>query len=109
MELVFQQGTWRCYCHASERDLFVGKHDIDALVKTLNSLPTTLKDNHRSLVKRGEMFGHDVVAKQPRDKHRRIWARFVSLWSAGESCQTIANLVKLQQAGIETVKPLFAL
>ncbi len=109
MELIAQNGDWRCYCHSSERHIFVDGVDFEPLLKALRSLPETLKDNHRSAVLKGELLGRDVVAKQPRDKHRRLWSRLVSLWSEGESYATIKNLLALQESGVESVKPLFAL
>ncbi len=106
---MVEQGAWRCYAHPAQTDALSEINDLNHLIERLNRLPITLKDNHRSLVKRGELFDMDVVAKQPRDKHRRKWARLASLFTAGEATLTIQNLSKLQTAGIQSVAPVFAL
>jgi len=109
LEVVLQQGAWTCLCNQGQGELFGEVNNIDALINQLENLPTTLKDNHRSTVKRGALFGLDVIAKRPSDKNRRLWARLSSLFVPAEAVTTIVNLAKLEQGGIESVKPLLAL
>ncbi len=104
-----KQGDWVCLCNKDQVELLQSAPPIDALLEQLRALPVTLKDNHRSSVKRGELLGHEVVAKQPRDKNKRLWARFTSLFGPAESAVTIQNLARLKAAGIPSVAPLFAL
>ena len=108
---LLEQGEWACLGHDAERVL-IQKHaisSIESLIEQFANLPITLKDNHRSTVKRGTLFGLDVVVKRPKDKNRRTWARLWSLVLPGEAAATIENLHKLRNAGIESVKPLLAL
>lgn len=109
LEVVLKQGDWACLCNPEQRTLLNNINNISELRQQLQGLPITLKDNHRSTVKRGELLGLDVVAKRPSDKNNRLWARFSSLFTSGEAVVTIENLAKLKRAGIESVEPLFAL
>ncbi len=110
---VLTQGKWHCLCSDQHREWVLagvqGVGGIEAAVRQCHALSTTLKDNHRSTVTRGELWGREVVAKRPRDKNRRLWMRLSSLLVASEAVATIANLTKLSQAGVESVEPLFAI
>ncbi len=104
-----KQGSWTLLCHPAQQSLLAEIENIGQLITQFQQFPVTLKDNHRSLVKRGSLCGLDVVVKRPVDKNRRLWARLSSIVTAGEARATINNLVKLEQVKISSVKPLFAL
>lgn len=109
LETILKQGDWSLLCDPKFKSTYSGVGDLSNLIAQLHEFPVTLKNNHRSTVKRGRLFELDVVGKRPTDKNRRIWARISSLLRAGESVTTIQNLAKLESAGIESVKPMFAL
>lgn len=106
---VLKEGQWVLLCHPKHEGLLAGVGTIHELISQFDQLPITLKDNHRSTVKQGVLFHRQVVAKRPTDKNRRLWARFTSLFVVGEATATIANLERLEQAGVPSVAPLFAL
>jgi len=108
LDIVLQQESWTVYAHPEQRSRLALVTNVEEFIGQLECLPITLKDNHRSLVKRGDLFDLDVVVKQPRDKNRRRWARLTSLFAHGEAVMTIENLSKLEQAGVASVKPVFA-
>lgn len=110
---VFTQSQWHCLA-ASPEDEWLSQgltqvRSISSLIDLFQALPVTLKDNHRSTVKRGELWGRTIVAKRPVDKNRRLWMRLSSLFVNGDAATTIENLAKMEAAGIESVQPLFAL
>lgn len=106
---IIKQGSWALLCHSAQEQIFIDTESIDELIAQFDQLPITLKDNHRSIVRRGTLFGLDVVVKRPIDKNRRLWARLSSVFVASEARATINNLAKLAQANIPSVEPLFAL
>jgi len=117
LDKVLVEDSWSCLCDVEQHPGVVSAltkiSNIPSLISQLQSLPHTLKDNHRSLVKRGPLalldFQSDVVAKRPVDKHKRKFSRFSSRFVAGEASATVENLARLKQAGIESVSPLFSL
>ncbi len=121
LDKVSTQQSWACLCDVKQQpvlaEALTKASSIESLISQLESLPVTLKDNHRSLVKCGNMVmieralgrSLEVVAKRPVDKHRRRLSRLSSMLVAGEAAATIENLAKLKNAGIQSVTPLFAL
>ena len=83
--------------------------DILDILSQIQSFPITLKDDKRSLVKQGELFGKHVVAKQPRDKNRRKWMRALSFFRKREALSAQETLCHFEQQGIESVKPICVL
>lgn len=106
---VKRSGAWRCLSNPRQQAWVQGLDDIPGLLKSLSSLPTSLKDNHRSLVMLGELSGIKLVAKQPRDKNRRLWARILSYFEPTEAAQTLSTLERFHELGISSVQPLFVL
>jgi len=102
-----EEGGWRCYVTSSsaassnvELDL-----SINELLSSIETFPKVLKDDRRSLVKLGSIHGAKLVAKQPRDKNKRKWARFLTLFSAGEARKTFTTLSEFKNKGIESLTP----
>lgn len=83
--------------------------DVLDILTQIHAFPVTLKDDKRSLVKQGELFGKTVIAKQPRDKNRRKWIRALSLFRKSEVLSTQETLDNFERQGIESVKPICAL
>lgn len=109
LELIVKQGEWSLFSDTQHRELLAGLDDLNGLIIEFGELPVTLKDNHRSVVKRGGLLGKDVIVKRPIDKNRRLWARLSSLFTKAEALATVENLAKLTHAGVQSVAPLFAL
>ncbi len=97
---------WKCIFPRTSAE-----NTIDALdlLKQIKTFPITLKDDKRSLVMQGEVFGKTVIAKQPRDKNRRKWIRALSLFREGEALSSQKTLIKFERQGIESVKPICVL
>lgn len=106
---VKKHGAWRCLCNSRQQEWALGLPDIPELLATLAGLPTTLKDNHRSLVLSGDISNKKVIAKQPRDKNKRLWARTLSYIEPSEASQTLATLERFHELEIPSVQPLFVL
>lgn len=106
---VKKHGPWRCLCNPRQQQWVESLPDIPQLLHSMEDLKTTLKDNHRSLVKFGDLANKEVVVKQPRDKNRRLWARILSLFEHSEASQTLLSLERFHELGIPSVQPLFVL
>lgn len=106
---VKKHGDWRCLCNQRQQNWVASLPEIPELLDRLRALTTTLKDNHRSLVMLGDLSGRNIVAKQPRDKNRRLWARALSLIEQTEAAQTLTTLEQFHELGIPSVQPLFVL
>lgn len=95
-------GDWYCYIANSNTELVPS---INESLGLIDKFPKTLKDDRRSLVKFGEINGIRLIAKQPRDKNKRKWARFLTLFGAGEARKTFATLLEFKDKGIESLNP----
>ena len=98
-----QEGQWTCFVGC---DSEVNIPPIAQLLTSIDDFDITLKDDRRSLVKRGIFNALDVVAKQPRDKNRRKWSRLLSLIGPSEAKRNFLTLIEFQQKGIESLKPI---
>lgn len=96
---------WHCQW-ADNSALAQTQQEIVALLEQVALLPITLKDDKRSLVKQGELFGKMVVAKQPRDKNRRKWSRLLSWVRPSEARHTFNTLQNFAEQSIESVTPI---
>ena len=72
------------------------------------SVLRVLKDDDRSLVQLIRINGKRYVLKVPREKNRRKWQRFISIFRGGESMRECANLEKLMINGFNAPKPFLA-
>ena len=106
---VKRHGAWRCLSNPRQQQWVQSLGEIPELLDLLPTLPKTLKDNHRSLVMLGEFSGKFLVAKQPRDKNKRLWARVLSYIEQTEAAQTLSTLERFHELGIPSVQPLFVL
>ena len=100
---------WRLIQASSFKDQNNLTQNIEGLVQLLSMLPITLKDDKRSLVKQGELFDKTIIAKQPRDKNRRLWIRILSFFRDSEVLSTQKTLSRFSELGIESVTPLCVL
>ena len=67
-----------------------------------------LKDNERSLVKVIEVNGEKILIKQPRNKNRRKWIRFLTLFRQSEVISNLKSMEILNKNNILSNIPLFA-
>jgi len=67
-----------------------------------------IKNNRRSLVYRVEFKGITAILKNPREKNRKKWIRFTTLYRQGEAFRALSNLASLATSGIASNKPLLA-
>ena len=79
------------------------------VLEKIQEFSTTLKDDKRSLVKQGFLFDTQVIAKQPRDKNRRLWMKILSFFRHSEALSAQHTLTQFSQKGIESVKPICVL
>ncbi len=85
-----------------------GMGSVAELLALAGQSGNVVKDDHRSLVKTIRVGGHRVVAKQPRDKNRRLWIRMLTLVRESEVKHTLRSLSALLRAGVETLTPIAA-
>lgn len=103
------EGNWRCLCNSRQAGWVAQLSEISVLREQLSQLDETLKNNHRSLVLKGTLNGKTVIAKQPRDKNKRLWARILSYLEPSEAAQTLESLEIFHQRGIASVQPILVL
>ena len=100
-------GNWQCQWSpvwsAEGEQADTSMRDVLNLIA---DFPVTLKDDKRSLVKRGTLFGSEVIAKSPRDKNGRKWSRFLSLFRQSEVMKTLSTLTDFWEKSIPSVKPV---
>jgi len=98
-----KSGSWVCFVdenHSLELTC------IDGLFNEIEKFSKTLKDDRRSLVKLGDINGLKVIAKQPRDKNDRKWARVLSWFGPAEARKTFTSLLEFKDKGIESLTPI---
>jgi tRNA A-37 threonylcarbamoyl transferase component Bud32 len=100
-----KKGSWAGYWLD---DPLPGLTSITELSALAGQEGDVIKDDHRSLVKMITNNDHRIVAKQPRDKNRRSWARMLTLVRDSEVKRSLRSLSVLQQKGVETLKPIAA-
>jgi len=101
--------NWHCLCNQGQLNWVSQLPEIPELLAQFNKFETTLKDNHRSFVVKGSLNQKTVIAKQPRDKNKRIWSRVLSYMEPSEVAQTLISLERFREQGIESLQALFVL
>lgn len=69
----------------------------------------TLKDDNRSLVMLIDINRKKYVLKIPKEKNRRKWQRFISIFRGGESMREFLQLEKLKNNNFNAPTPLIAI
>ena len=101
-----RDGSWSCFVdNACPYEI----PPIADILQTIDTWTDILKEDKRSLVKSGDFLGLKVVAKQPVDKNRRKWARFLSLIRDSEALKTMKSLSRFQEHEIPAVQPIIVL
>lgn len=65
-----------------------------------------LKDDRRSFVFVAQIDGVRYVVKNPRDKNRRLWIKFLTLFRQSEAVMALKSMETLLGLGISTTKPI---
>ena len=68
-----------------------------------------VKNSARSRVLLLDHAGKKMILKSPREKNKRKWIRFTTLYRRGEAFKAIDNMVKLERLGIQSNRPLLAM
>lgn len=66
------------------------------------------KDNHRSYVALIEIDNKKMVYKEPREKNRRKWQRFLSIFRGSESYREYKNIMQAKNLGFPAPQPYLA-
>jgi len=77
-------------------------------LKNLNIIKQ-LKNNQRSRVLLIEILGKKHILKIPKEKNRRKWIRFTTLYRKGESFRALLAMEKLNKKGVKTNTPVLAI
>lgn len=72
------------------------------------SITSSLKDHHRSIVKRIAIDNQDYVLKIPLEKNQRPWIRFLTWFRLGEAFKNMHGMIKLWNVNIKTTIPVMA-
>lgn len=67
-----------------------------------------LKDDQRSFVALIEIEKNKYVYKEPREKNKRKWQRFLSIFRGSESKREYENLKKIEKLGFKSATPYIA-
>lgn len=90
---------------------FENKEDIglyEKIEKKEFKILKILKDDQRSFVAVIEIEKKKYVFKEPREKNRRKWQRFLSIFRGSESKREFDNLKKIKNIGFRTATPHIA-
>ncbi len=101
-------GSKICYYVIDNAPVFteeIMRYDPDKLISKLNPV-VTLKDDKRSYVAIFERYDKSYVLKVPRDKNRRQWIRFTTLYRRSEVKKMFDNLIKIKFMKINTNTPV---
>lgn len=80
------------------------------LIQLINLEPEkTLRNHHRSLVKKVKRRQCEYVVKQPLNKDNSPWMRFTTLYRDSEVLRDLKSMQLLAALGIESVSPVAAL
>jgi len=83
---------------------------VDAVIRQKGlKVLAELKNNSRSLVKVVHVNGRRMVLKSLREKNRRRWIRFTTLYRRGAAFTSFAGMQRLERLGIASSRPVMAL
>lgn len=80
----------------------------DKLKNTCYNIIKVMKDDQRSYVSLIEIDGKKYVYKEPREKNKRKWQRFLSIFRGSESRREYQNIKKMLEAGFNAATPYLA-
>lgn len=80
----------------------------DKIKNTCYNIIKVMKDDQRSYVALIEIDGKNYVYKEPREKNRRKWQRFLSIFRGSESKREYQNIKNILKAGFNAATPYLA-
>ncbi|MDR3258293.1 MAG: lipopolysaccharide biosynthesis protein [Fusobacteriaceae bacterium] len=81
---------------------------FDAIENKNYELLKILKDDNRSYVALIEIYNMKIIYKIPREKNKRKWQRFLSVFRGSESKREYKNIEKIKRWGFNCTKPIIA-
>lgn len=99
---VYDSNQWRILSSSESVSLF------EIITQKKYALINPLKQHHRSLVYHIEANGKAYVLKIPLEKNKRWWIRFTTLFRDGEAFKNIKGMLKYEELGLHTTKPVMA-
>ena len=104
---IERYGAWRVLTAGG------GKFDravVEAVIRQKNlTVLAELKNDRRSLVRVVRLDGRRMVLKAPREKNRRPWIRFTTLYRHGAAFASFVGMQRLKRLGIDSSRPVMAL
>jgi len=85
------------------------KYNIEKIKKMLGNKGEILKNSNRSVVKCLDYEEKKIVIKVPIEKNKSRWIRLLTLFRKSEAEKTLESMKTLNNNGIKTNKPLFAI
>ena len=84
------------------------KRSIDAVLNKTYQEIKTFKESSRSIVHLIHLDDYRLILKTPVEKNRNRWIQLTTIIRKSEAFQSCISMLKLQEIGIETNKPLVA-
>jgi len=100
--------TYNGHGFVSDLALSLARNLARALTDGSYQEKKVFKDNAQSYVARVEALGIDCMVKIPRDRNRRIWQRFLSLFRESEALRYYRSMQTLRDMDFECPKPIIA-
>lgn len=83
------------------------KEEIKKILENKNNIDKILKKDHRSFVFIFEFNNKKYVYKEPIEKNKRKWQKFLSLFRGTESKREFFQMKKINSLGLKTANPIF--
>ncbi|UII28818.1 hypothetical protein LVD15_10445 [Fulvivirga maritima] len=99
---MHKKKKWNILCQPEDLHLF------KEIQKKRYKKRGTLKKNHRSKVRVVKIGDQKYVLKIPREKNKKKWIRFTTLFRDGEAFKNIKGMLTYQKIGIPSTKPVMA-
>ncbi|WP_157493904.1 lipopolysaccharide core heptose(II) kinase RfaY [Fulvivirga imtechensis] len=81
---------------------------FDMISEGQYTIKSPLKEHHRSDVYKIEINKQEYVLKTPKEKNKKWWIRFTTLFRDGEAFKNIKGMFKYEELGLHTTKPVMA-
>ncbi len=82
---------------------------LDRVLERNFNVLQVLKDTDRSYVLLIELNGEKLVYKEPREKNRRKWQRFVNFFRGSDSLRSLQSMERLEELGIPSTRGIMAI
>ena len=82
---------------------------VHSLLNGNYAVSETFKDTSQTYIARIRIEEQDLVLKIPRDRNKRTWQRFLSLFRSSESFRHLHSMITLRKLGFHCPEPIMAL